>query len=249
MTDARNRQPKGIPVGGQFDSNAHDGATGALAAGWQDSEPSSGHPRYERVVTNPAGTAQYRVWVADSGVNEGDVYVELTDLEDGRTGSFRSFAASVDEAAADVSPIRLHQAPPLLPNSAFSAPMSSLADFGKFPEDDEYVSGLVRDTLTRSERVRTAKPVDVANLRAGDMIDFTPIYEDESINETGADEVNALVAETELFTVESVEPRTERRADGSDVEGVLVVTKQTDFFFPKGYKVAIDGIDPESTED
>lgn len=249
MTDARNRQPKGIPVGGQFDSNAHDGATGALAAGWQDSEPSSGHPRYERVVTNPAGTAQYRVWVADRGVNEGDVYVELTDLEDGRTGSFRSFAASVDEAAADVSPIRLHQAPPLLPNSAFSAPMSSLADFGKFPEDDEYVSGLVRDTLTRSERVRTAKPVDVANLRAGDMIDFTPIYGDESINEGVMDESDLITAEYEMFTVESVEPRTERRADGSDVEGVLVVTNQTSFFFPKGYKVAIDGIDLESTED
>lgn len=240
MNDARNRQPKGVPVGGQFATNEHDSATAGLSAGaWQEVSPSSGFPRFERTVTNPDGTAQYRVWVEDTGVNAGDVYVELTDLSDGRTASFRSFADGVD-GIGDSTPIRINQAPPLLPDSAFSAPASSIASFDDFAADSDFVNDLTKKALARSMRVRSASPMKVTNLRAGDMIDFTPIYDDEYLDQGEISESDRIEAKCEYHVVSSIEVD-----DGM----VTVETDKTTYVFPADYKVPIEGIDPDYIDD
>lgn len=112
---------------------------------------SSGLYDPERPVTvkNPEGTAEYTVRVETQGVNKGDVYVELSDLESGLKGEFRAFLGNPQASSEGGEPriVKMYQAPSLPHHLDPDQTLKPVADFKKFSDDDAVIERLVRVRL------------------------------------------------------------------------------------------------------
>ncbi len=231
------RQPKGIPIGGQYAANSHDEAATALSHGqyrlpngWVSTPSESS--KDDRVVCNPDGSAFYRIKTRRKGEYRGDVYCTVTDLATGKTEAYRGIAPWKEgiDALYEKGHIPIHHAPPpgevlLIKDSLWT----------KHSDDQSFVDSLVVDSLSQVEENRTAKPFSAKHIRPGDCIDFTPILEDKDTYPEASENHHLLrSAEMEAFVVEDVEHRD---------NGVIVSTNMTNWYFPDDYKVTVIGVD------